>query len=401
MKVGSTVRIRIEKTVFGGDGLGHLDGQVVFVPGVIPGEAAAVKIVQAKPDFLRGRVAELLEPSPHRIQPVCRYHGKCPGCVYGHVAIEGEVKLKNRQLREFLRTLPGVEVENVLLPPLAPGASERYRNKIVLHMAKAGGDPALGYIGSDNRSVTDIPECALAHPAINAKLAELRADPGFFHTLHDRMELTLRHSERDGVVYWRNRPHRDEPQLTEQVPGGEFQVPRGSFFQVNPAGMAALWELVAEFVRSHRVTEVVDAYCGSGFFACAALAAGVKRVSGVESDAAAVEAARANVVRFGGDPERIHCADAAEWLGEHLEELSPEAVVVVDPPRTGLTWQARKALVEHPVRRLIYISCNPATLLRDLGSLIGSGFQLRQARLLNMFPRSAHFEVFTVLERKS
>ncbi len=397
IKIGDVVRVRIEKTVFGGDGLARPDGRVLFVPGTIPGEAAAVAITHAKRDFARGRVVELLEASPHRVRPACRFHGVCMGCVYGHISYEGECKLKNRQLREFLRPLSAsAEVPGEFI---APEPELGYRNKIVLHTAKSGGDPRLGYVGDDNRSVTDIPECLLAHPSLNALLAELRADPGFFHSLHDRMELTLRHTEADGALCWRNRPGKDDPWLTEAVPGGVFAVPRGSFFQVNPAGMRALWQLVGEYLKSCNAAELLDVYCGSGFFACAALAAGVPAAAGVESDPEAVEAARHNVSTYGGDPGQIHEADAGEWLVEYLAERPVPPVVLVDPPRTGLTARARRAIVEAGVRRLIYVSCNPATLVRDAGDLVKGGFRLAQARMVNMFPRSAHFEIFTVLER--
>ncbi|MBO7654518.1 MAG: class I SAM-dependent RNA methyltransferase, partial [Kiritimatiellae bacterium] len=174
------IRCTIEKCVYGGDGLARVDGRVVFVPGTLPGETVEAQVLQAKRSFLRARPVRVLTPSPDRIQPCCRLAdgGQVPGCVYDHAAYPAEVRIKQGQLEEAIRWLPGGDACR-FYPPIPADVPLHYRNKITLHGAREKGLPILGYLRELSHRVADLPVCPLASPAINRALAAFRASEPF------------------------------------------------------------------------------------------------------------------------------------------------------------------------------------------------------------------------------
>ena len=399
MQTGAQFQCEIEKVAFGGDGLARVNGEVVFLPGTLPGEKLIGEVVSEKKNFSRGRVVRFGVRSPHRIEPACPAFGRCPGCCYLHCDYPGEIELKSAQLSDLLAQAGIVPGEGVLLPAAAPEPPLGYRNKIVFHTHKVGGRTLLGYVGADNRTVTYLDDCPLAHPEISAEIARLRGEKSFLHSLHEGMQLTLRRTDYNGVVFWRNRPERNATWLRETVPFGRLSVPRGSFFQVNPAGCAVLVERFRELLEELRPRRVIDLYAGVGLFGCCAAACGVGDILAVESDEAAAEAARYNLKSFGIADPAVIAGDAAEALRELDAEAAAGTLLVVDPPRTGLSSQAMRALLAGGPAGLVYISCNPATWVRDANRLAGGGFVLHRLQLVNMFPRTGHFELFSFWSR--
>lgn len=388
----------VRSLAFGGDGVCQLDGLTVLVPGVVPGEKIVGEITRLKKDFARAKVLEIMEASPERVLPACPLNGRCPGCCYGHLSYAGECAAKQEQLLWFLRALEQApEMKSFFMPPEHVWHN---RNKIVLHVQKRGGAPQLGYVGSDNQTVFEVPRCLQAMEAINEKLAQLREEKNFWCSLHDRMKLTFRYTEKNGVLFWRNQPPKNLSWLKEQVFDQDFAVPAGSFFQVNNIGGTELLRLVETTVRETQSEFVVDAYCGAGVFALAAARAGARRVTGVELDAAAVQAAEYNFRQYQLPNARAIAGDASLLLPELLSEVPAHALLIVDPPRTGLDGKALGAIVQNKITKLIYISCNPSTLYRDARRLEVSGMRMKKAQLIDMFPRSGHFEVFTYFEKE-
>ncbi len=400
MQIGTEFQCEIEKTVFGGDGLTRCDGEVVFLPRTLPGERLIGRITAKKKNYSRGTVVRFGETSPRRIEPGCPYFGRCPGCCYRHAEYGLEAELKSAQLADLLAGAGIEPAPGVVAPFAAPLPAEGYRDKIVLHVHKSGGRTELGYVMADNTTVTDIERCPLAHPEINAELARLRADKSFLHSLHEGMDVTFRRTDRDGVRFWRNRPAANLTWLRETVPFGELSVPCGSFFQVNPAGCAVLvaeFEAVLERLSPRRV---IDLYSGAGLFAAAAAHRGIGDILAVESDEAAAAACRYNLRRYGVAEPEVVAGDAADAFGRSPESDPAGTLLVVDPPRTGLSPQAMRNLVESPLRFLVYISCNPSTWVRDALRLQKGGFELNHLRGVNMFPRTGHFELFSFWARE-
>jgi tRNA/tmRNA/rRNA uracil-C5-methylase (TrmA/RlmC/RlmD family) len=387
--------MEIEKLSFGGAGLGRIDGKVCFIPRVLPGETVEIEIKKEKSDYCTAKLVKVLKPSSFRIEEECPYGKFCPGCAYQHIDYQYENEIKNTQMKDFLSSY-NCEFGS----PQAPQKAFGYRNKLVLHVEKDGSETLLGYMYDGGRKVLDVEQCPLACAEINAKLAELRSDKGFFHTLHNGQTFTLRYTANDGVIYWRNAPESGLSWLKEDMPFGSFSVPAGSFHQVNAFGAAALVENVNEILRRENPEAVIDLYCGSGLFAVTAALAGIKKIFAIEIDKQAAESARYNLRRHGAGNAEVIAADAGRAFKQLAGNLPGSSILIVDPPRGGLDKNTGKNIVKSGIRRLIYISCSPDTLGRDLKMFYNNGFDLKFARMINMFPRTSHFETFTYLTRQ-
>lgn len=398
----SVFNIRFEKIIYGGDAIGRLpDGRIIMVPGLLPGEAAAVEVTNQRRDCAKGTVRELLEASPYRCEPGCPFSFRCPGCKYDFCSSSAEKAVKRRQLREFLKHLPagGVATDAVAASPEAESLWN-YRNKITLVMERSGGLPQLGY-RMDNGRILDIPHCKLASDLINSSLTDIRQDPGFMASLHRDMRLTLRTDAGGNVHIRRNSAGNNNQAITQILPDGkDFLIPEDGFFQVNPHGLKLLWDEVGNILRTKGVRGTfVDAYAGSGFFSCCAAANGTADILAVESQSAAAGTAIQNFALRGRQDIRISTADAEVFLQETLPGLPSGSVVLIDPPRRGISVNTLKALASSGAERIIYVSCDPSTLARDLTGFVHAGFAVVKATALPMFPRCAAFESVVELER--
>lgn len=382
------------------------------MPNTCPGETVTIEITREKKTFKEGRVVLVRQASPDRlIVPDCHLLTatglvEVPGCVYSHVTREAEVRYKQEQLLSFLkRQVRLADVAEKLIEPFVSPRGLHYRNKITLHAGRTlQGRRILGYVGEDNETLIDIPQCPLAREPINTLLTEIRSDPGFWRFIGEDGEIALRWTEADGaVVVPEARLSRGEelPLLTETSPVvGSLKVPARGFFQVNPEVGAGLVSYVTELVEASGTQELVDLYCGVGVFGLSASKRGVKHVTGFDSNRPAIRAAMQNAKRL-GSPARFW----GEYVGKVADAVlgqirTPNAMVIVDPPRAGLESEVVAAMMKHPPRHLIYVSCSPDTLARDLALLMGSGtYQLDTVRLFDMFPRTAHFETVVQLTR--
>ncbi len=399
MQLGDEFQCEIEKTVFGGDGLARVKGEVVFIPRTLPGERLIGRITACKSSFSRAEVVRWGATSLHRIEPACPFFARCHGCRYLHTSYANELELKSAQLKDWLFQA-GIEPESATLQPaISPEPELGYRNKMVLHARKMGGRVLLGYVMDDNTTVFDIGTCLLARPEINTKLEELRASKSFWHSLHDGMNVTFRWTATDGVVFWRNQPSSRSTWLKEEMPFGKLSVPSGSFFQVNASGAVALADEVRNLIVTEKPSVFIDLYAGVGFFSVVAIQAGVSQVTVVECDEEAVVAAKYNLKNFGAKNFNAVAGDATKALTFLKNGIDSQSMLLVDPPRGGLTLKATMAITASPIRWFVYVSCNPATWARDAKRLIKGGFSLKRLRLINMFPRTEHFELFSYWTR--
>lgn len=402
--------IKIDSMAFRGYGVGRINGKVCFVPGTIPGENILVDVYAEKKNYVSGRLLQVLTPSPSRIEAVCplavRPVGKfgkstrlyCPGCSYQHLDYQEEVKVKEQQFNELLVRIADVE-PGVVLSPLSGDQSYNYRNKLTLHVSIEKGEVALGYYANNNTTILDIIDCPLAKNEINDTLRELKTNKGFAHSLHDGMTFTLRSTENDGIVYWRNRVGKNKTWLKEVIGSESVAVPRESFYQINSWGCDTLYKLVTDTLQKYRPTTVIDLYCGVGVFSIAALSSGVGKAVGIDQDPEAVKAAQFNCRQFERSSYVFHAGKSSKMIIKALRDNEPKnTVLIVDPPRGGIDGKTLKTIERSGIRTIIYISCAPDTLARDVSILTGSGYRLRTAQVVDMFPRTAHFESFNVLE---
>jgi tRNA/tmRNA/rRNA uracil-C5-methylase (TrmA/RlmC/RlmD family) len=393
--VGEKLELIIEDVAFRGPGIARHEGLVVFVNRVAPGERVEVAITKCKKSFAEADLIRVLEPSPDRI-PSCALIAEgvpLPGCVYDFLDYPAEVALKHRQMLGLLRQVP--DIQTLALPPFASPRPLNYRNKIVLHAQRTGRELArIGHYGADNRTVIDLTSCPLARDAINFAWAAQRGDAR--KKMENGQNITLRWTLADGVSSWIDQAPEAAPMLTETSPAGPLKVPMDGFFQVNTEVAEALVLQVREWftqaAAASNTHQLLDLYCGVGVFALNCAAVGATPVLGIESVRAAIAAARINSREL-NCTATFRCArveDAAR-IGFGDQELA-KTLVIVDPPRQGLEPGVVDTLGNGRVPHLFYVSCDPATLARDIKRLEPFGYHLRAARMFDMFPRTHHFE---------
>ena len=393
-----TVTVNIAKNAYGGDGLGRLgDGRVVFVPGAFAGEEVKAEILEEKRHFVKARLVEIVDPSPDRTGSG---EAPIPGMVYANLTPAGENRLKEAQLREFLDR---ARFPSDVVSPAVPANALNYRNKVVYHFARQHGQWVLGYRTEPSHEIVDVTVDPLARPEINARLPEIRANvlrlltqgaEAVRKSVERQGNVTIRWTVRSGVQWWIG----DAPQglvLKEVTCGKVFEVPSDGFYQVNPeVGEALVRSVCAEFARNP-TDEVLDLYCGVGVFGlCLAPA----RLTGIESGRQAIEFARRNAAAQRYANARFF----AEQVGRNLRRIriTDRTTVVIDPPRGGLEPNVPQWLAESKAPRILYVSCDPATLVRDL-KVLSKGYEIESVRWFNMFPRTARFETLVVLRHRS
>ena len=408
--VGDSLECRVESLAYGGDGVARADGMVVFIPGTLPEETVTARVILKKKNYARAELLDVIESSPRRIKPCCRVADpedgalcRVPGCVYDHLDYAAEVEAKQLQLEGFLRRMPGIEDAGILQPLPSP-LPLHYRNKIVLHTKRAVRGMRLGYMLEQSHRLMEIPACPLACEAINTALAELLASDAT-HTLREGANITFRHTPQDGALCWadsgRPLPPPHAALLTENTPAGALRVPCDGFFQVNPQVGDELTRTVAAwFAEGPPAPEVLDLFCGIGVLGFACMAAGGASLTGVESGRAAVAAARLNAGSLGA-PATFICGeigrDSDSWTARIKNPDT--ATAIVDPPREGLPPSVATVLAASGIRRIFYVSCDPATLARDLHILLRGPYRIRRVKMFDMFPRTAHFETLVEMQQ--
>lgn len=373
--------VDVVDVAYGGDGVARTPDGVLFVPGAFAGERVEVTVTDRRRRFARGRLEAVLKPSPARLAaegPVV------PGMVYARLDYAAEVALKDAQLRTLLQRIGRFAELPPMLPPVASPIALGYRNKLTVR----SDGRRLGYVGEDNRTVVDVPFCPLSAAPINEALAAFREKARPLAG----SRTVFRWTPQDGVVSF---PYGSDPKrlpvLHERLGGLDFDVAADAFFQVNPACAELL--LADVRARLRPCSRVLDLYCGVGLFGCIAAQAGAETVFGLETQASAVRTARANARRLGvrGD---YRCAPADTLPAD----MAAAPCWIVDPPRDGLSEAMRSLMLRHCPEQIVYVSCGPDTLARDLKSL-AKGYRVESIRLFDFFPRTAHFETLCVLSR--
>ena len=398
-----TSTVYIAKNVYGGDGMGRLgDGRVVFVPGAFAGENVKAEFIEEKRNFVKARLVEIVEPSPERIGRDGKGDGSAPvvpGMVYSDLSYRGECEAKRRQLEEFF------DRARIVHPEIGQSTNRtffNYRNKAVYHFAKQKGKWVLGYRTEPSHEIVDVTVDPLACPEINAKLPEIRRQVLALLTqgaevvrksVEKEGNVTVRWTSRSGVQWWIGRAK--QPVVMKELTCGKvFEVPSDGFYQVNPeVGEELVKAVVAEFKKSP-TEELLDLYCGVGVFGlCCAPA----KLTGIESGRQAIEFAKKNASSQNYAGARFY----AEEVGRNLKRIriTERTTVVVDPPRAGMEPNVPKWLAESKAPRIFYVSCDPATLMRDLRTITRS-YDVESVRWFNMFPRTARFETLVVLKRR-
>lgn len=377
------MEVEIQDVGYGGVGVARTADGVIFVPGAFIGERVDVEITRKKKRFAQARLLKVLTPSPDRREPETAV---VPGMVYAALDYSAELALKQHQLQTLLQRIGRMDVPQ-MLPPVASPSTLHYRNKLTLHWDGR----RLGYIGEDNRTVIDTPNCPLSCAAINDLLRQLRADKLALRRVKRGERVVLRYTPQDGVVVGLGRP--PEGMLTENIAGLTLSVAADAFFQVNLPCVELLLNAFRDRVKG--CERVFDLYCGTGLFGFVAAQAGAKEIFGLEISPSAVASAKENAKQL-GVKANYRCAPS-ECLPNNLPAAD---LWIVDPPRDGLSDDVRKNILDYLPPRIAYISCGPDTLARDLAQLT-ERYQIDSMQLFDFFPRTAHFETLTTLSLRS
>ena len=392
--------LEIELTGFaaGGKAVGRApDGRVAFVEYAIPGERVLAEVTAEEPSYVEATTVEVRESSELRVEPRCQYFGRCGGCQLQHVAYGEQLRLKTGVVRDQLRRIGRFEdeaIDGVLREMIGMADPWAYRNHMRFTVRRDGD---IGFMEHGSHRFLRIDHCEIALPAANRVLEDAQG-----RTMQTRA-LTVRAGEHSGELLvqpkLRWRPHRrgrtrsGQPHYHELLRGARYRVSSPAFFQVNSRQAERLIELVVARARAVQPRLVADAYSGVGTFAVA-LAQVVPDVVTIEYSAAAGDDAEVNLAPY-DNVRRIVGA-----VEEQLPALDPAPdVIVVDPPRAGLDASVIDAIVDSRVRRLVYVSCDPATLARDLRRLADGGMALGEVQPIDMFPHTQHIECISTLDR--
>lgn len=463
-KVGDRIEIAIEDVAAGGEGVGKIDGFVLFVPGGAPGDRLEVELVALKKKYGRGRIVKILTPSRRRIKPPCPVYDSCGGCQFQHLDYDCQLALKTKMVRdavEYLGSLNGVEVR----PCKGMKHPWSYRNKAQMMVAgrpylqmkkesqAAGANhrlrPYFGFYAQRTHRVVPIDDCLIQAGENNQLLQAARSmverlqwEPFSEKTGQGLLRYVIARTTTKGesllilVASQRELPHIKEfvsdlrrrvphlrgvmvnvnphltnvilgtttrvvwgqDHLTEEIAGLKFRISPTSFFQVNPWGLETIYGCLDAALALHRKDAVLDLYCGVASMALY-LAKNAKRVVGMDSCAPAIEDAILNA-DLNDLKNTYFVAGAVEKVLPRLYQQGERfAAAVLDPPRKGCAPEVLNTVSRMRIPKLVYISCNPATLARDLGILKEYGYQTHSIQPIDMFPQTYHVESVAVLTR--
>ena len=417
---GEVLELAVGEVVHGGWCVARLDdtGWVIFVRHALPGERVRVRITQVTSRFARAEAIEIIEPAPDRVAAPCPYAGpgRCGGCDWQHASLPAQRQLKAAVVRQQLARLAGLDLD--VRVETIPGADSGLGWRTTVSFA-VGPDGAAGLRRHRSRQVIGIADCLIAHPAVTATEVTGQRWPGAqavevsaVPETGERGVIVARPGPppptwpgcrlaADSVLVTRRgsrTPVRGRGYLTRQAAGREWRVSLGGFWQVHPGAADLFGAAVLAALAPQAGEHALDLYCGAGLFAglLAAAVGEAGAVTGIEEDAAAVRDARHNLREWPW--ARVLKGDVATVLGR----LDPAvaSIAVLDPPRAGADPAVIGLLCQSGLRRIAYLSCDPATLARDLRLLVDGGWQLADLRAFDAFPMTHHVECLATLTRE-
>ena len=457
MKPGSTLSLAITGLSQEGQGVGRAEGLVVFVDGLVPGDRAQVRVVRTTPRYAMAVPERLLAPSSDRVVPFCADYDRCGGCALQHLSYSAQLIEKRRMVVDALTRIGGVEdADERVAQAIGMESPFDYRAKVQLPVAGSAGYPLIGFYARGSHDVVDAAECRVQHPvgdavrdsvrawmtehsiapyderrhvgllrhivvrvgfatgqvmvglvtngsglpAIPALVAELETAIARFAGMNLESVFLDENTARTNVVLGGDvRILHGRTFIEERLSGLRFRISPLAFFQVNPKQTEVLYAAaVATAALTGRET-VYDLYCGTGAISLF-LARKAARVVGIESVAPAVDDARANAALNGLTNLEFVCGEAESIVPERYARGERADVVVVDPPRKGCDPRLLDTLSEMAPDRIVYVSCNPATLARDVARLSETGYRVASVQPVDMFPWTTHVEAVALLTKQ-
>jgi 23S rRNA (uracil1939-C5)-methyltransferase len=432
---GEQLEVEIDSLAFGGRGLARADGLVVFVSGALPGDRVRIEITKAKKRFAEARAVELLSPGPERIADRCTHEGEpCPGAPWQGLAYERQLAEKSAQVEEALRRIG--ELDSFELEPIEPAVEQwRYRNKLEYSFGERDGEPILGFHARGRWDlIVDVDDCQLASERGNAarnavrEWARLESVPAYDGRERTGVlrNLVVREGWRTGQIQTRlvtsaarfPKPPVDlhtaiegdsgstegptgaigEERLREELFDLKLEMSHGAFFQTNTEMAERLYSIAAEFAGLSGSERVFDLYCGIGTIGLT-MAKRAGEVWGLEIVPEAIADAERNAERNEIENAHFIAGSARTGVRPLLETAGKPDVVVIDPPRAGLSQKIVRRMLECEAKKIVYVSCNPTTLAPNAAQMVEAGYKLSRVKPVDMFPQTPHIECVALLEK--
>jgi 23S rRNA (uracil1939-C5)-methyltransferase len=434
---GEQLELEIDSLAFGGRGVARSNGLVVFVSGALPGDRVRAEITKAKKRFAEARTVELLRPGAERIADRCVHDGEpCPGAPWQGLAYERQLAQKSEQVDEALRRIG--ELDGFELEEIEPALEQwRYRNKLEYSFGERDGEPILGFHARGRWDlIVDVDDCRLASERGNAARnavrdwARLEAVPAYDGRTKEGVlrNLAVREGWRTGQIQTRlvtsvagfPKPPVDlhtaiegdsgstdgptgvlgEERLREELCGLKLEMSHGAFFQTNTEMAERLYRVAAEYAGLSGSERVFDLYCGIGTIGLT-MAKKAGGVWGVEIVPEAIADAERNAEQNKIENARFLAGSARTGVRPLIEQVGKPDVVVIDPPRAGLSQKIVRRVIECEAKRIVYVSCNPTTLAPNAAQLVEAGYKLTRVKPVDMFPQTPHIECVALLEKSA
>ena len=445
---GQRLRVTIESATIDGSGVARVDGQVVFVAGALPGETCEISVAHLGHNAVFADLVRVESPSPHRITPDCPYDRQCGGCALRHMDYEQELSIKRQHAENCLRRIGGQTIESV--PITGADCLDGYRNKVQFPVQAQNGKPVAGFFSARTHTVIPVDHCRIQPDCADRIRAAVlvwmekysiraydeRTHTGYIRHIYVRAGAvsgqilvcivanakTLPKSRQlveairaaepavTTIVFSPNTkkgntvlgadfiPLFGDGTITDTLCGLQFRLSAPAFYQVNHAQAERLYEKAVSYAGLTGAETVLDLYCGTGTITLC-LARHARRAVGVEIVPQAIEDAKFNAAQNGMTNAEFHCMDAGAAAKMFAEQGTRPDVIVVDPPRKGVSRDVISAIAAMSPARVVYVSCDAATLARDVKLLTAEGYRLQNAEAVDLFPRCAHVETVCLLSK--
>jgi len=392
--VGDIIEVTTDRLAFGGEAVARHDGLAIFIPFAVPGERLRVRITERKKNYARAAIENVIDSSPDRRDPPCRYFGDCGGCQLQHLSYESQLSAKVGFVRDAFERIGRIDWPEEI--PIRHGPPFGYRARAQIRIEHRTG--RVGFNRAASHSVCDVVSCPILIPELDAALSSLRAAVTDAN-VNDRVVSDLRQIDlaagENGVSFEPAISNLARVALRQTASGAAYGFDPSTFFQSNPA---LLDVLIEEAVGDFSGEFAIDLYAGVGLFTIQ-LARRFKRVIGVEADPRTAKHTIANIAANGAANVEFCTSPADSWLKSFKASTSrPPDLLVLDPPRTGAA-QAIPSIIELGPRTISYVSCDPSTLARDLRALVDGGYTISRITAIDLFPQTYHVETVALLNR--
>lgn len=450
IKKNDEIELRITGTAHDGSGVGRYNNMVIFVPTAAEGDFIKAKILSVKTNLAFAKLLEVLKPSPYRIPSDCGVFEKCGGCVFRHISYDKELEIKKERVKDTLVKIGHIDFEPEEIIGMPEGKADGYRNKAQYPIGLSDSELRIGFYAPRSHRIIDFSACKLQPPVFESILHSVRQWIEANHvSIYDEVKglglirhLYIRQAPTSGeimvclVATGGALPNQNElvsalrssddrvvsiilninkksgnailgekcvtlwgkECITDTLCGLQFEISPLSFYQVNSTQAEKLYSIAADFAGLAQSDILLDLYCGTGTIGLT-MASRVNKLIGVEVIPQAIEDAKRNARLNGIENVEFYCADAGQAAADFEKSGLRPDVVIVDPPRKGCSTEALEAIIRMQPDRIVYISCDPATLARDLAIFSEKGYSIKHLKAVDLFPRTAHVECVALISR--